>query len=71
LLISGNASVPSDVQVALFDMQGKLMVSQKFNQLSGAFVGEVNVAEAPAGLYLLSLQTETGIQTKLISIVHH
>jgi ELWxxDGT repeat protein len=70
-LISGNASVPSDVQVALFDMQGKLIVSQKFNQLSGAFVREVNVAEAPAGLYLLSLQTETGIQTKLISIINH
>jgi ELWxxDGT repeat protein len=68
LHISGQIQVPSDILVNLTDMHGRTLLTRKYHQVSDAFIRTIETTGIPTGLYFLTLQTETGISTKQISI---
>lgn len=60
---------PSSMQARLLDLQGRVLFTQQFEQLDGAFLRHIEAPQLPTGLYLLNIQTEQGTRTLPISIV--
>ncbi|MDX2281209.1 MAG: T9SS type A sorting domain-containing protein [Saprospiraceae bacterium] len=60
---------PSSMQARLLDLQGRVLFTQQFEQIDGAFLRHIEAPQLPTGLYLLNIQTEQGTRTLPISIV--
>ncbi len=66
---TGFLEKPSFMQARLLDLQGRVLFTQQFEQIDGAFLRHIEAPQLPTGLYLLNIQTEQGTRTLPISIV--
>lgn len=60
---------PSSMQARLLDLQGRVLFTQQFEQMDGAFLRNIEAPQLPNGLYLLNIQSEQGTRTLPVSIL--
>jgi Secretion system C-terminal sorting domain len=59
---------PMEANVNVYSVTGQLMSSVSKNIAAGAITFEVNTADLATGIYLVAIQTETGVSTKRLVI---
>lgn len=67
--LTGFLERPSSMQARLLDLQGRVLFTQQFEQIDGAFLRNIEVPQLPTGLYLLNIQSEQGTRTLPVSIL--
>ena len=58
---------PQDVQITIFDMQGHLLNTRKFDNVSRETI-ELSVRDLPAGTYMVRLATPNGTNVRQIVV---
>ncbi|MBK9283165.1 MAG: T9SS type A sorting domain-containing protein [Sphingobacteriaceae bacterium] len=71
LSIDFNLSDNSDIQIKVTDISGRLISSQNLmNKQKGNNLFELNTTEIESGYYTLQIQSQRGISSRKISIIH-
>lgn len=61
-------SSPSDLNVTVFQTNGKAVYSQRHEQVNGQFTTQMDLSDQPSGIYLVNIQTKEGIYTHKLHI---
>ncbi len=60
------------MSMEMTDISGKIMLKKDYQSGDmGEFNEQINVSEFSSGIYILQLQTTSGILTKMVSVVHN
>jgi hypothetical protein len=68
--LSFDANVNQEVQFTLLNFLGQVVLDDEIDATKGLNTRKIDVAKIPEGSYLMQVQSESGMYTKIITVIH-
>jgi hypothetical protein len=63
-------SQPGNVDISVFDINGKLVIQEQLSQASGSHQYQLNCSNIPRGMYVVSVRTGNTVKTSKFIVAH-